>query len=250
MQSLLDNIDQSRIPVHVAIIMDGNGRWAQARGSERSQGHIEGVNSVRSTIEAASKIGVKYLTLYAFSTENWNRPKEEVDILLHLIVTEIAKETDNLILNNVSLNAIGDIERLPDLSQQSLSDCIDATSHCTGLKVNLAISYSSRWEITRAAKLIAQQVLDGVISADQITDNVVASNLTTADMPDPDLLIRTGGDTRISNFLLWQIAYSELYFTPIFWPDFGEDEFFHAIIDYQQRERRFGLTSHQINQPL
>lgn len=250
MQPLLNQIDLTRIPAHVAIIMDGNGRWAQARGNVRSHGHLAGVDAVRTTIETASNLGVKHLTLYTFSTENWNRPQDEVDMLLNLIVTVIAAETDNLIRNNVRLNTIGDLSRLPEASRKSLEKCIADTAHCTGMTVHLAISYSARWEITEAVKQIAAQVADGSLSIDDINDDTIQSHLSTAGIPDPDLLIRTGGDFRLSNFLLWQSAYSELYFTPTYWPDFDADEFYRAIIDFQSRERRFGLTSSQVNQSI
>lgn len=234
-------------PAHVAIIMDGNGRWAQKRGLDRSAGHVEGVNTVRRITEAASKAGVSYLTLYAFSTENWNRPQQEVDALMHLIVLAIERETPDLIRNNVRLTMIGDFTRMPKEALERLRQCMADTAHCTGLTLCLALSYSSRWEITEAARRIARQVAAGDLDPEAITADTVAANLAAADMPDPDLLIRTGGDMRVSNFLLWQIAYSEIVVTPTFWPDFSEQMFYEAIDQYHNRERRFGLTSEQIN---
>ena len=246
MSSLIEQIDKSRLPRHVAVIMDGNGRWAKKRNLERSQGHVEGVNTVRKITEIASEIGVGYLTLYTFSTGNWNRPKEEVDALMNLIVVAIERETPDLIKNNVRLTMIGDIERMPEFARKRLQKCMDDTSHCNGLVLNLALSYSSKWEILKAVKAIAEEVRDGKIAVEAIDDTLFGNHLTTRNIPDPDLLIRTAGDLRISNFLLWQIAYSELYFTDIYWPDFTKDDFCRAIIDYQSRERRFGKTSEQV----
>ena len=213
---------------------------------DRSAGHVEGVNTVRRITEAASEAGVRYLTLYAFSTENWNRPKEEVAALMHLIVVAIERETPDLIKNNVRLDMIGDFSRMPQEALQRLRQCIADTSGCTGLTLNLALSYSSRWEITDAARKLAKLAAEGKIDPDSITEEMVADNLTTTGMPDPDLLIRTGGEERVSNYLLWQIAYSELYFTPVLWPDFSNEEYVDAIIDFQNRERRFGKTSEQV----
>ncbi len=246
--SLVEKIDKTRLPKHVAVIMDGNGRWAKQRGLDRSMGHVEGVNTVRRITEIASEIGVKYLTLYTFSTENWNRPQEEVDALMNLIVVAIERETPDLIKNNVRLTMVGDIERMPEFAATRLKKCMDDTSHCNGLTLILALSYSSRWEILEACKNIATQVKDGVISVEDINDVLFSRNLSTKDIPDPDLLIRTAGDFRISNYLLWQIAYSELYFTNIFWPDFSKDDFCSAVIEYQSRERRFGKTSEQVSE--
>ncbi len=243
----LTNVNINNLPVHVAVIMDGNGRWAKSKGLERSMGHAEGVNTVRNITEAASDIGIKYLTLYTFSTENWNRPKEEVDALMSLIVLSIERETPDLIRNNVSLGMIGDIKRMPEFARERLQKCMDDTAHCTGLKLNLALSYSSRWEITNACKRIAMQVAEGKLSPDDITDQTISANLATAGIPDPDLLIRTGGDFRISNYLLWQIAYSEIMVTPKFWPDFTKQDFIDCLAAYSSRERRFGLTSEQVN---
>lgn len=246
MSSLIGQIDKSRLPRHVAVIMDGNGRWAKQRNLERSQGHVEGVNTVRKITEIASEIGIGYLTLYTFSTENWNRPKDEVDALMNLIVVAIERETPDLIKNNVRLTMIGDIKRMPEFARTRLQKCMDDTSHCTGLVLCLALSYSSKWEILEAVKSIAEDVKSGKLHEDEINDELFSSYLTTSHIPDPDLLIRTAGDLRISNFLLWQIAYSELYFTDIYWPDFTKDDFCRAIIDYQGRERRFGKTSEQV----
>jgi len=239
-------INRDAIPAHVAIIMDGNGRWAKARGLDRSAGHVEGVNTVRRITEAASELGVKYLTLYTFSTENWSRPEAEVAALMHLIGVAIERETQDLIKNNVRLTMIGDFSRIPDAALTKLNGCIDATARCTGLTLVLALSYSSRWELTEATRRIAADVAAGRLTPEEITTGTINSHLTTAGMPDPDLLIRTGGDCRISNYLLWQIAYSELYFTSKYWPDFSKDDFVEAILKYQSRERRFGLTGDQL----
>ena len=236
---MIEEIDKNRIPRHVAIIMDGNGRWAQARGMDRSEGHVEGVNTVRRITEIASETGVEYLTLYTFSTENWNRPKAEVDALMHLIVIAIERETPDLIKNNVRLNMIGDTSRIPAEAYNRLC--------CTGLTLTLAISYSARWEILDACRRFAADVEAGRKKASEMDcDKAFEQYLTTSGMPDPDLLIRTGGDHRISNFLLWQIAYSEIYVTDTFWPDFTKEDFLKAIVNFQHRERRFGLTSDQI----
>lgn len=239
----------TNLPIHVAIIMDGNGRWAKSKGLERSKGHAEGVKTVRSITEVASEIGVKYLTLYTFSTENWNRPKDEVDALMNLIVLSIERETPDLIRNNVRLGMIGDIERMPEFARERLEKCMANTAHCTGLHLYLALSYSSRWEITNACKRIAKQVAEGILSPDDITDQTISSNLTTAGIPDPDLLIRTGGDFRISNYLLWQIAYAEIMVSPKYWPEFTKQDFIDCLVAYSSRERRFGLTSEQVNKP-
>ena len=244
--SLIEKIDKNRLPAHVAVIMDGNGRWAKQRNLDRSMGHVEGVNTVRRITEAASELGIKYLTLYTFSTENWNRPKAEVDALMNLVVVAIERETPDLIKNNVRLSMIGDIDRMPEFASTRLRKCIEDTSHCTGLTLVLALSYSSRWELIEACKKIAADVKDGKLEIEDIDDKVFSDSLTTKDMPDPDLLIRTAGDLRISNYLLWQIAYSELYFTPIFWPDFSKENFYEAIVEYQVRERRFCKTSEQL----
>ncbi|MCM1319604.1 MAG: isoprenyl transferase [Muribaculaceae bacterium] len=242
----IKQLDPAKVPTHVAIIMDGNGRWARARGLDRSFGHFEGVKSVRLATEFASDYGVKYLTLYAFSTENWCRPQEEVDALMHLIGTAIKNETPDMVRNNVHLNLIGDIERMPKEARDNLQYSLDSTAHCTGLVMTLSLSYSGRSEITRAAQLLAQDVREGRLSLSDINEQALACRMYTHDMPDPDLLIRTGGEERISNFLLWQCAYSEMYFTPTLWPDFGKEAFLDALLDYQNRERRFGKTSDQV----
>ena len=239
-------LDMSRLPQHIAIIMDGNGRWAQARGMERAAGHVEGVTTVRRITEECSRLGIGYLTLYAFSTENWNRPQAEVDALMHLIATAIERETPDLIKNNVRRRVIGDRSRMPADTLARLERCVRDTSGGSGLTLVLAISYSSRWEITDAARRIAAEAAAGRLDPASITDDTVARNLATAFMPDPDLLIRTGGDMRVSNFLLWQIAYSEIYITDIYWPDFNAYDLRRAISDYQSRQRRFGLTGEQV----
>jgi undecaprenyl diphosphate synthase len=244
--SSIDKIDRTRLPKHVAIIMDGNGRWAKQRGLMRSIGHENGVTTVRQITEIASELGIGFLTLYTFSTENWNRPQDEVDALMNLVVVSIEQQTPDLIKNNVRLTAIGDLERMPDFAKQRLAKCIDDTSHCSGLVLCLALSYSSRWEIVEACKALAQKVVDGEVKLGAIDAELFSENLATRNMPDPDLLIRTAGDERISNFLLWQIAYSELYFTDKFWPDFTKDDFCEAILSYQHRERRYGKTSEQL----
>ena len=234
------------VPRHVAIIMDGNGRWARNQGLDRSEGHSEGVNTVHRITEAASDLGVKYLTLYAFSTENWNRPETEVNILMHLIATAIERETPGLIANNVRLTIIGDMSRVPADTFNRLDECVNRTAHCTGLNLVLAISYSARWEIVEAARKIARMAVEGELDPDKIDADTVSRALSTAGMPDPDLLIRTGGDLRVSNFLLWQIAYSEIYVTPKYWPDFSVDDFVTALREYTTRQRRFGLTGDQV----
>ena len=243
----ISHIDTSRLPAHVAIIMDGNGRWAQARGLERPEGHVEGVKTVRRITEEASKIGIGYLTLYTFSTENWNRPREEVDALMLLIVTAIERETPDLIKNNVRLTAIGDLSRMPEFARTRLEKCISDTSHCTGLTLVLALSYSSRWEILEAVRNLAAKAAKGEINPAEISESDFAAELTTRDIPDPDLLIRTGGDMRVSNFLLYQIAYTELMVTPTYWPDYSAEDFRNHIIQYQTRQRRFGLTGEQVS---
>ena len=244
--SSIEKIDRERLPKHVAIIMDGNGRWAKQHGFMRSIGHENGVTTVRKITEIASELGIGYLTLYTFSTENWNRPKDEVDALMNLIVVAIEQQTPDLIKNNVRLTAIGNLNRMPQFARERLNKCMQDTGHCTGLVLCLALSYSSRWEIVEACKQLALRAVAGEINVNDIDDAMVSAALATRDMPDPDLLIRTAGDERISNFLLWQIAYSELYFTSKFWPDFTKDDFCDAIVDYQSRERRFGKTSEQV----
>ena len=244
--SLLNNIDLKRLPKHVAVIMDGNGRWAKMRGLERYFGHSEGVVSVKKIIEAASKLGVKYMTLYTFSTENWKRPEEEIQALMGLLVQAVNQETAHLMEHNIRLTAIGDLSRLPEDAKVSLNECMEATASNTGVTVALALSYSSRWEITNAIKEIAQMVVNNEMSIEQINDKVISSHLTTHNLPDPDLLIRTGGEKRISNFMLWQLSYTELYFSDKFWPEFREEEFYEAILEFQNRERRLGRTSEQL----
>ena len=248
MTDAVNNISPGRVPAHVAVIMDGNGRWATARGLDRSAGHVEGVNTVRRITEEASALGVRFLTLYTFSTENWNRPKEEVDALMDLIVVAIERETPDLIKNNVSLRMIGDVDRMPAGARARLGQCIADTSHCTGLTLVLALSYSARWDITRAARTLAADAAAGRIAPADIDDNALAARLSTSFMPDPDLLIRTGGDMRVSNYLLWEIAYTEIYVTPTYWPDFSKEDFRRAIAEFSGRQRRFGLTSAQIEE--
>ncbi len=239
-------LDMTRLPEHVAIIMDGNGRWARKREMLRSEGHAEGVNSVNRITRISSDLGIKYLTLYAFSTENWKRPQPEVDALMHLIGWTIRKETPDLVKNNVKIHLLGEIDRLPESVRKDLEDGRKATAHCTGLNLMICLSYSSRWELTNAARKIAEKVRTGELQPSEITEETIAGELSTAGIPDPDLLIRTGGEHRISNFLLWQCAYSELYFTPVLWPDFDNDAFIDALLDFQNRERRFGMTSDQV----
>lgn len=239
-------VDLKRVPEHVAIIMDGNGRWAQARGLERSAGHVEGVNTVRRITEEASRLGVRYLTLYTFSTENWKRPQDEVDALMHLIVIAIERETPDLIKNNVRLECIGDLDRMPAEAADRLRKCMADTAACSGLKLVLALSYSSRWEIVRAAREIARRHACGELALDDIDEATFAAALATGSMPDPDLLIRTGGDMRLSNFLLYQAAYTELSVTNTYWPDYSAQEFRDQIAQFQQRQRRFGKTGEQV----
>lgn len=243
---LLSQLDKNNIPKHVAIIMDGNGRWAKQHGENRVFGHHEGVNSVREIVEACGEIGVKYLTLYAFSTENWNRPKEEVDALMELLVSTISMETPNLDKKGVRLQAIGDIGSLPESCQKELQESINTTAKNTRVTLVLALSYSSKWEITSAVKKIAEDVKSGKIKPEEINSLMIEKNLCTSAYPDPELMIRTSGEHRISNFLLWQLAYAEFYFTEVLWPDFRKQEFYKAILSYQNRERRFGLTSEQL----
>jgi undecaprenyl diphosphate synthase len=238
------NID--KLPSHVAIIMDGNGRWAQHRGLDRIFGHQQGVNALRKVIETAAELGIKYLTLYAFSTENWGRPDDEVSALMGIMVQSLNKETDTLMKNNIRLKAIGDFDRLADDVRTRLFETIELTSVGTGLNLVIALSYSSRWEIAEAAKRLAKDVKNGKLNPEYIDEEDFEKYLTTVGIPDPELLIRTSGELRISNFLLWQLAYTELYFTDKLWPDFGKEDFYNAIIDFQKRERRFGKTSEQV----
>lgn len=239
-------ISKERMPRHVAIIMDGNGRWAKKQGLARMFGHKQGVEVVHNITEAAAELGLEYLTLYTFSTENWNRPKEEVDALMTLLVDTIAKETPTLMKNNVRLLTIGDLERLPKGAHDKFIGCMEQTAGNTGLNLVIALSYSSRWEITNAIKQAVAQAQAGTLRAEDVNEELVSDLMTTKGMPDPDLLIRTSGELRISNFLLWQLAYAELYFTDCLWPEFTVEEFYKAIEDYQHRERRFGKTSEQV----
>ncbi len=244
--SVLQQIDMKRIPRHVAIIMDGNGRWAKAHNKERSEGHREGIVSVREVIEAADKLKIDYLTLYTFSTENWNRPQEEVDTLMALMVYAIAQETPDMIRNNIRLQSIGDLSRLPEETRRAFEQCIADTAACTGLTMVIAVSYSSRWELTAAVQNIVKDVQLGKLTQAEVNESVIERYLNTYGMPEPDLLIRTGGEYRISNYLLWQLAYAEFYFTDVFWPEFRGEQFYEAILAYQTRERRFGKTSEQV----
>ncbi len=246
MTDLKSQIIPDKVPQHIAIIMDGNGRWAKQKGMPRVLGHRSGVKSVREVTEAAGEIGVKYLTLYAFSTENWNRPPAEVTALMGLLVETIRGEIRDLNKNGVRLMAIGDLEALPPASYKALLEGIEETKNNDRLTLVLALNYSAKWELLRAARLLAEQAAAGTLRPQDIDEKVFESALSTQGIPDPELLIRTSGETRISNFLLWQIAYAELYFTPVFWPDFGKKELFEAILSYQRRERRFGMISEQI----
>lgn len=242
--SFFEKIDLDNLPQHIAIIMDGNGRWARNQGLDRTEGHKEGVSAVRRLIEAGSKIGLKYATLYTFSTENWNRPVEEVDALMDLMVQAVVRETPDLIRNNVKLRTIGNLSRLPARTRKALEDCMEQTSKSTGLTAILALSYSSRWEILEAVKRIGEAYRSKELS--DVTEEIFSNYLTTRSIPDPDLLIRTGGEKRVSNFLLWQMAYTEFYFMDLLWPDFCDETLYEAIVYYQGRERRFGKTSEQI----
>jgi len=246
--SLKEQINSEKLPVHIAIIMDGNGRWAKQKGMDRIFGHRQGVNAVRDVIEAAAELGIKYLTLYAFSTENWARPDEEVNALMGIMVQSLNDETDKLIRNNIKLTAIGDVGRLADDVRNRFLESIRLTSAATGLTLIVAMSYSSRWEITEAARKLSVDICSGKIKADSVGPDEFGKYLATSEIPDPELMIRTSGELRISNFLLWQIAYTELYFTDILWPDFSKEEFYKAIIDFQKRERRFGKTSEQVTE--
>jgi undecaprenyl diphosphate synthase len=247
-EHLKAQIDLARLPEHIAIIMDGNGRWAQEKGEDRLFGHFHGVESVRNIVEGAAELGIGYLTLYAFSTENWDRPAPEVAGLMSLLVDTIRKEVPTLNKNNIRLQVIGDRKMLPDFAQKELEEALALTAANTGLTLIMALSYSSRWEITNAIKQIAADVKAGSLDPQQITQDTIVGYLCTKGIPDPALVIRTSGEFRISNFLLYQIAYAELYFTPILWPDFRKPHLYEAIIDFQQRERRFGKTGKQIKQ--
>ncbi|MFV8368377.1 isoprenyl transferase [Flavobacterium sp. LB2R40] len=244
--NLLENIDATRLPKHLAIIMDGNGRWAKQQGLLRALGHESGTKSVKVIIESSAKLGIEFLTLYAFSTENWNRPRLEVETLMKVLINSLKKELTTLQKNNIKLNAIGNLEKLPKSAQKELLDVIDKTKNNTQMTLTLALSYGSREELVSAIKNICSKVKNNIISIDTIDDSIINEHLYTQNLPDVDLLIRTSGEHRISNFLLWQIAYAELYFTDILWPDFKEQDLYEAIISYQKRERRFGKTSEQI----
>ena len=239
-------INLSKLPKHVAVIMDGNGRWAKQRGKFRIFGHQNGVKAVRSTVEASAELGIEVLTLYAFSTENWNRPKKEVDMLMSLLINSLKKELKLFIKNNISLRTIGNIDMLPIKAQKELNEVVEKTKNNTKLILNLALSYSSKEEIVNAFKNISKKIVNNELSIKEIDENVINNHLYTRNLPNVDLVIRTSGEKRISNFLLWQIAYAELYFTSVFWPDFNKEEYYKAILDYQQRERRFGKTSDQL----
>jgi len=246
MKSYKEKINLGKLPKHIAIIMDGNGRWALKNGLNRVDGHFEGVDSVREIAEAAASIGIKYITLYTFSTENWSRPKQEVDALMSLFIETIVKELDTLNKNDIRLNAIGALESLPEKNYKQLIETMKETSSNSTMTLTLAMSYSSRWEIINAVKNIASEVESGKLKSKDISEDIFENYLTTVGIPDPELLIRTSGELRISNYLLWQIAYSELYFTDVLWPDFRKEELYKAIVEYQDRERRFGLTSEQL----
>lgn len=247
MSSFKDYIDLNNLPRHIAVIMDGNGRWAKKKGAMRIFGHRNAVQAVRDSIEGCGELGVKFLTLYAFSTENWSRPKEEIEGLMELLVNTLKQEIKSLMENNVKLITIGDTSHLPADCQQNLAWAIDKTRHNTGLTVILALSYSGRWEIVQAVKQIAEEIKNGKTKPSEVTEKMIEHHLQTSGIPDPELLIRTSGEMRVSNFLLWQIAYTELYITPTLWPDFRKENLYEAIWSYQKRERRFGKTSEQLN---
>ena len=248
MQSLKENVDLKRLPSHIAIIMDGNGRWAQEKGQDRLYGHFHGVESVRNIVEGCAELGIGYLTLYAFSTENWDRPEYEVSGLMALLVDTIRKETETLNKNNIKLHVIGDMNMLPAYAQKELNESLEITSRNTGLNLVMALSYSSRWELVQAVKNIAADVKAGKIDSETINQDTLQKYLATSNFPDPELMIRTSGEYRISNFLLYQLAYAELYFTNVRWPDFRKENLYEAIIDFQSRERRFGKTGDQLQQ--
>ena len=243
---LKSQINSSKLPKHVAVIMDGNGRWAKQRGKLRIFGHKNGVNAVRETVETAAELGIDVLTLYAFSTENWNRPKKEVNMLMNLLVSSLKKELKLFIDNNISLRTIGNIDLLPKKTKKELNEVVEKTKNNTHLILNLALSYSSKEEIVNAFKNISKKIVNNELLIKEIDENIINNHLYTRNLPNVDLVIRTSGEKRISNFLLWQIAYAELYFTSVFWPDFNKEEFYKAVLDYQQRERRFGKTSEQL----
>lgn len=244
--SLLEQIDKTRLPRHIAIIMDGNGRWASEQGQDRLYGHYHGVESVRNIVEGCAELGIGYLTLYAFSTENWDRPEYEVVGLMELLVTTIRNEVESLHKNNIKLHVIGDMNMLPDYARKELNEALESTRDNTGLNLVMALSYSGRWELLNAVKNIAHEVKKGKLNVEEIDQDILQQHLTTSSFPDPELMIRTSGEYRISNFLLYQLAYAELYFTKVRWPDFRKDNLYEAIIDYQGRERRFGRTSEQV----
>ena len=246
MSALIEKIDKSALPRHIAIIMDGNGRWAREQGQDRLFGHFHGVESVRNIVEGCAELGIEYLTLYAFSTENWERPEYEVVGLMELLVNTIRKEVDSLNKNNIRLHVIGDMSMLPDYARRELDEALEITKKNTGLNLIMALSYSGRWELLNAVKNIAHAVKKEKLSVEEIDQDVLQQYLCTSDFPDPELMIRTSGEYRISNFLLYQLAYAELYFTHVRWPDFRKENLYEAIIDYQGRERRFGKTSEQI----
>jgi undecaprenyl diphosphate synthase len=241
-----ENIDLARLPSHIAIIMDGNGRWAEEKGQDRLYGHFHGVESVRNIVEGCAELGIEYLTLYAFSTENWDRPVTEVTGLMELLVETIRKEVPTLNKNNIRLHVIGDMSMLPEYAHKALQEALDLTSHNSGLNLVMALSYSSRWELVQAVKRIAEDVKNGLVDPATINQDTVQKYLTTSEFPDPELMIRTSGEYRISNFLLYQLAYAELYFTSTRWPDFRKEHLYEAIIDFQKRERRFGKTGRQL----
>jgi len=247
MNSWKDKIEKTRIPNHIAIIMDGNGRWAKKHGLIRAFGHKSGVKAVQQVVEAAVELGVSYLTLYAFSTENWSRPKMEVNALMELMIDALNKEKATFAKNNISLKTIGQTSSLPKRCQKKLAEVVDATATNDGLTLILALSYGAKEEILQAVKSIAKQVEENKLTSENIDEEVFVKQLYTSDFPEPELMIRTSGEQRISNFLLWQLAYSELYFSPVLWPDFKKEDLFEAIVDYQNRERRFGKTTEQLN---
>lgn len=247
-EGLVSRIDKDRLPQHIAIIMDGNGRWAEEKGQDRLYGHFHGVESVRNIVEGSAELGIQYLTLYAFSTENWDRPQQEVEGLMALLVETIRKEVPTLNKNNIRLHVIGDMNMLPKFAQDELNEALEMTSHNTGLNLVMALSYSSRWELVNAVKNIGIDVKSGKIDPQTINQDTLQQYLTTSQFPDPELMIRTSGEYRISNFLLYQLAYAELYFTNTRWPDFRKENLYEAILDFQARERRFGKTGQQIQE--
>jgi undecaprenyl diphosphate synthase len=250
MSNLLSKIDKTTLPRHIAIIMDGNGRWAKEKGEDRLYGHFHGVESVRNIVEGCAELGVGYLTLYAFSTENWDRPEYEVVGLMELLVSTIRKEVESLNKNNIRLHVIGDMNMLPEYAKNELDEALEITSSNTGLNLIMALSYSGRWELLNAVKNIAWEVKQGKINVEEIDQDTLQKYLCTSSFPDPELMIRTSGEYRISNFLLYQLAYAELYFTNVRWPDFRKENLYEAILDYQNRERRFGKTSEQVEKEV